>query len=148
MRLANHRRMALLSPEMRSKVGSMVSRSSSVSLTSETIRGRAVMLVDSFLAGRGLGSLSLSVPVLEPDAARGLFGAIAADRHAAPPSCPPSGMVGERQGAGVSLACFHVGEIFLTDEFSQRFADRQQQRFRRSPAPHRQQFKASATAMV
>src|ERR1700733_8353977 len=45
MKLANHRRMALLSPKMRSKVGSIVSRSRSVSLTSKTIRGRAAALV-------------------------------------------------------------------------------------------------------
>src|SRR6516162_2402643 len=39
MRLANQSRMALFSPKMRSNVGSMVSRSSSVSFTSKTIRG-------------------------------------------------------------------------------------------------------------
>src|SRR5277367_1223001 len=49
MRLANHRRMASLSPKMRWKVGSIVSRSRSVSLTSKTIRGKAAISLDSFL---------------------------------------------------------------------------------------------------
>ena len=44
---------------------------------------------------------------------RGLLGAIAADRHAAPSSRPPSGMVGEQQRAGRSLARLHIGKIFL-----------------------------------
>jgi hypothetical protein len=45
----------------------------------------------------GLG-LVISVLVLEPIAVHGLFGAIAADRHAAPSSHPPPRMVGEYHG--------------------------------------------------
>jgi hypothetical protein len=41
MKMANHRRMALFSPKMRWKVGSIVARSRSVSLTSKTIKRRA-----------------------------------------------------------------------------------------------------------
>jgi hypothetical protein len=67
-----------------------------------------------------------SVLALEPVAVRGLFGAIAADRHAAPSSRPPPGTVGEHQRAAMSLARFHIREIFFTRELRQRFADRQQ----------------------
>src|SRR5262245_49117229 len=76
-------------------------------------------------------TMSLALPrslvaFLEPIAVRGLFSAITADRHAAPFSRPPPGMVGEHQRAAMSLACFHPGEIFLTHELRQCFADRQQ----------------------
>src|SRR5580658_5152462 len=47
MRLANHNRMVPLSRKIRSNVGSMVVRSSSVSLTSKTIRGRAAICLHS-----------------------------------------------------------------------------------------------------
>src|SRR4029077_10801576 len=47
MKLANHKRIALFSPKTRWKVGSIVSRSRSVSLTSKTISGRPAMLLDS-----------------------------------------------------------------------------------------------------
>ncbi len=70
--------------------------------------------------------LSLSATVPEPLAVRGLLGAIAADRHAAPSSRPAPRTVGEHQGAAMALARFDVGEIFFTDESRQRFADRQQ----------------------
>ena len=43
--------------------------------------------------------VSLSVLVLEPVAMRGLFGAIAADRHAAPSSCTPARTVPGRRSA-------------------------------------------------
>jgi len=69
--------------------------------------------------------VSLSAPVLESFAVRGLFGAIAADRHAAPSSRPSPRSVGEHQRAAMSHARFHVGEIFFTHEPRQRFADRQ-----------------------
>jgi hypothetical protein len=49
MRLANQKRMAPLSRKIRSNVGSMVVRSSSVSLTSKTIRGSAAICLDSDL---------------------------------------------------------------------------------------------------
>jgi hypothetical protein len=48
MRLASHRRIALFSPKMRWKVGSIVSRSRSVSLTSKTLTGKAALLLGSF----------------------------------------------------------------------------------------------------
>src|ERR1700739_1924826 len=118
MKLANHRRMALFSPKMRSKGGSIVSRSSSVSFTSKTINGRAAMFPDSCLLFVGWSAL-----VPESVAMRGLLGTIAADRHAAPSSCLHPGMVGEHQRAAVSLARLHAGEIFLAHEFCQRFAD-------------------------
>lgn len=80
----------------------------------------------------------------EPIAVRGLFGSIAAHRHAAPPSAAFSRAVGEDQSADVPLARPDVGEILVTDAPRHRFADRQQQRFRRSPEPHRSQFRAIA----
>jgi hypothetical protein len=63
---------------------------------------------------------------LEPLPMRRLFGAVAAHRHAAPSARMTSGMIGEQQRACRSLARFDVGEIFLADEFRQRFPDRQQ----------------------
>src|SRR5215813_8618908 len=138
--LANHKRMALLSPKMRWKVGSIVSRSRSVSFTSKTINGRAAM--------SGSCSSTLSALLLEPVAVRSLLGAIAADLHAAPPSPPPSRMVGEHQRAAMSLTGFDVGEVFFTHKLRQRLADRQQQRVRRSPAPHHLQLEAIAAVMA
>jgi len=79
-----------------------------------------------FVVAPGLEFLSLSVLVFEPITVRGLLGAIAADRHAAPSSCPPAAMVGEHQRAAMSLACFHIGEILLAHEPRQCFADWQQ----------------------
>jgi len=95
-----------------------------------------------------VGFLSLSVSALEPVAMRGLFGAVAANRHAAPSSRPPPRAVHEDQRAAMSLARLQVGEVFFTHEFRHRFADRQQQGFRGSPAPHRAQFEAIAIAGV
>jgi len=69
--------------------------------------------------------VSVSSLVLESFPVRGLFGAIAADRHAAPSSRPSPRSVGEHQRAAVSPARFHIGEIFFTHEPRQRFADRQ-----------------------
>src|ERR1700733_15224321 len=106
--------MALFSPKMRSKVGSMVSRSSSVSLTSKTIRGRTAMLWELLFVALGPGFLSPSVLALEPVAMRGLFGAVATNRHAAPSSRPPPCAVGEDQRAAMSLARFDAGEVFFT----------------------------------
>src|SRR5580692_4597980 len=140
MRSANHRRIAPLSPKIRWKTGSIVSRSRRVSLTSKTIKGSAAMFADSYVL-RGAWNSCLSAPVLEPQAVSSLFGAIAADRHAAPPSRPSSRMVGEDQRAAMSLAGFDVGKVFFAHKPRQRFADRQQQGFGRSPAPHRSQFK-------
>jgi hypothetical protein len=50
----------------------------------------------------GLDFLSLSVLALEPAAMRGLFGAVATNRHAAPSSRPPPRMVREDQRAAMT----------------------------------------------
>jgi hypothetical protein len=59
----------------------------------------------------------LSPLVLEPVTVRGLFCAIAADRHTAPSSRLHPRMVSKYQGASMSFASFYAGEIFLTHEF-------------------------------
>ena len=79
---------------------------------------------------------------------RRLFGTIAADRHAAPSSRPSPGMIGKHQRAGMPLARFHGGEVYLAHELRQCFADRQQQRFGRSPTSHQLQLQAIAVAMA
>src|SRR5262249_8059049 len=99
----------------------MVSRSSSVSLTSKTIKGSVAI---------GLGSFCLVLPPVSalrfhPIAMRGLFGAVAADRHAAPPARASACVVGEHQRAAVTFACLHIGEVFLADKSGERFPDRQ-----------------------
>src|SRR5262249_5636461 len=142
--LANHKRMALLSPKMRWKIGSIVPRSRSVSFTSKTINGRAAMSRSCLWCAPPLEFASLSALLLEPVAVRSLLGAIAADRHAAPSSRPPPRAVGKHQRAAMSLARFDVGEVFFTHKLRQRLADRQQQRLRRSPAPHHLQLEAIA----
>ena len=70
--------------------------------------------------------VSLSLLVLEPVAVRGLFGAIAANCHAAPSSHLTPRMIGEHQRAVMSFASFHAGEIFFTHKLRQHFGDRQQ----------------------
>ena len=92
--------------------------------------------------------VSLSVLVLEPFAVRDLLGAIAADRHAAPSSRAPACMVGEHQRAAMPLTRFHIGEILLTHELRQRFADRQQERLGGSPATRHPEFQAITVAMA
>src|SRR5215470_9468668 len=92
--------------------------------------------------------VSLSALLLEPVAVRSLLGAIAADRHAAPSSRPPPRAVGKHQRAAMSLARFDVGEVFFTHKLRQRLTDRQQQRLRRSPAPHHLQLEAIAAVMA
>ena len=69
--------------------------------------------------------VGVSVLAPEPAAVRGLFGAIAADRHAAPSSRAPARVISKHQGTALSLACLHVGKIFATHELRQCFADRQ-----------------------
>jgi len=110
--------------------------------------GEQPYCLDSCYCAPGPEFVSLSLLVLAPVAVSGLFGAIAADRHAAPSSRPPACTVGEHQRAAMSLTGFDVGEIFLARELRQGFADQQQQRFRRSPAPHHSQFQAIAAAMA
>ncbi len=46
----------------------------------------------------------------------GLFGAIAADRHAAPPARMTAGSIDKEKRAGRSLASFQVGEVLQADE--------------------------------
>ncbi len=72
----------------------------------------------------------------------GLLGAIAAHRHAAPPSPPSPCVVGEDQSAEVSLAGPDVGEILIAHASRQRLGDRRQERLGRSPAPRRLQLQA------
>jgi hypothetical protein len=67
-----------------------------------------------------------SMLVLEPPAVRGLFGAIAADLHAAPSSRLHPRMVGKNQGAPMSFTTLHAGEIFFTHELRQCSANRRQ----------------------
>jgi hypothetical protein len=67
-----------------------------------------------------------SALVLEPIAMGGLFGAIAAYRHAAPTPPPPPDAVGEDESAAVSLARPDVSEVLVTHASRQRLADRQQ----------------------
>src|SRR5258705_153832 len=147
MKLANHRRIASLSPKIRAKVGPIVSRSSSVSLTSKTIRGRSAMVLDSLLSGP-LSPPAPSLPALEPAAMRGLLGAVAADRHDAPPSRAPAGVIGKQHRAAMAFARLHVCKVLVADKFCQRFADRQQQGFGRSPAPHPLQRKTITALAV
>jgi hypothetical protein len=71
---------------------------------------------------------------LESVAMRHLFGAIAADRHATPSSCAAPRPVGEYERAAMSLECSRGGEVLFTHEPRQSFADRQQEKLRRSPA--------------
>src|SRR3984885_8169909 len=152
MRLANQSRIAFLSWKMRAKVGSIVSRSSSVSFTSKTIRGSLamgqVLLLCCLVASFGDGSTLPSALVLQPFAMSRLLGAVAADRHAAPAPRAPCGVVGKQQRAANSFARFHVGKIFLADELRQPLADRQQQRFRRSPTARLMQFQAVAVGVM
>jgi hypothetical protein len=57
----------------------------------EDDQGKSGHVMRLLFVAPGLEFVSLSVLVLEPAAVRGLFGAITADSHAAPSSCPPSG---------------------------------------------------------
>src|SRR5262249_12746387 len=91
---------------------------------------------------------SWSSRLFEPMTMGCLFGAIAARRHTAPSSSAPSGAIDEQECAAKALAGLHVGEILLAHEPGQRFANRQQQRLRRSPAPQRLQRQAIALATV
>ncbi len=88
----------------------------------EDDQGKSGHIVGLLFVAPGLEFVGLSMLLPEPIAVRGLFGAIAADRHAAPSSCPPPGTVGEHQRATMSLARFHVGEIFLVIASAASFA--------------------------
>ena len=107
------------------------------------ITRRAVVFA-SYSVPPDLEFVSLSLLVLETAAVRGLFGAIAADRHAAPSSRLPPAAVGKHQGAAVTLARFHNGKIFFAHQLRQCLTDRQHQRLGRSPAPHHAQFQTVA----
>ena len=58
----------------------------------------------------------------------------------------PARVIGEQQGAGRAFAGLHISEVFLADQLGQSFADRQEQRFRRSPAARA--FKAEAASGI
>src|SRR5260370_40865316 len=60
---------------------------------------------------------------LDPIPVRCLLRAIAADRHAAPPSGMAPRVVRELQRAGRAFAGLHVGKVLRTDEPSQRLSD-------------------------
>jgi len=92
----------------------------------ERLRHHGVERLTDPATAPDLKFVSLSPLVLEPVAVRGLFGAIAADRHAAPSSCLHPRMVGKYQGAPMSFTSFHAGEIFFTHELGQCSANRQQ----------------------
>jgi hypothetical protein len=62
-------------------------------------------------------------------AVSGLFRAIAADCHAAPPARSAAGAIDEEKRAGRPLACFQMGEILGADEVRQRARYREEQRF-------------------
>ena len=79
---------------------------------------------------------------------RRLFDAVAADRHAAPSARMASGVIGKHQRTGRTLTCLHIREVFLANEFRQRFADRQQQRLRRPPSAHRSKLQSEAAAVA
>jgi hypothetical protein len=63
-----------------------------------------------------------------------LFRPIAAEPHAAPSTRAASRVIGKHQRAIGSLACLHVGEVFLGEHLRQCFTNREEERFRRSPA--------------
>src|SRR6202022_878399 len=111
-------------------------------------QGKSGHVIGLLFVTLGLEFLSLSVLALESVAMRGLFGAVATNRHAAPSSRPSPRVVREDQRAAMSLARLRVGEVFFAHELRQRLADRQQQGFRGSPAPHHSQFQATAIAVV
>src|SRR5262249_56579765 len=69
----------------------------------------------------------------EPMSMRGLFRAVSADRHGAPPPLMASRVVGEQQRATDSFAGFHVREILSAHELRKRLCDRKQQRLGRTP---------------
>src|ERR1700744_3924204 len=78
----------------------------------------------------------------------GLFRAVAAHRHAAPPPAPPPCVVREDERAAVSLARPNISEGLVAYALRQRFADRREQRLRRSPMPHRLQFQMIAVFIL
>ena len=83
----------------------------------------------------------------KPMAMGRLFGAIAAHRHAAPPSAPSPCMVREDERAALSFTRPDVGEVLVAHASRQRFADRQQERFGRSPPPRRLQLQTIAVCI-
>src|SRR6185295_2355236 len=96
----------------------------------------------SFHQSRSTSSLML---LLEPVSMGGLLGAIAADRHDAPPSRPAARMVGKEKRAGRSFAGLHVRKIFRANKLRQRLADRGQQGFRGAPPADRLKLKRLLT---
>jgi hypothetical protein len=72
--------------------------------------------------------------LLQPMSVGNLLRPIATDPHAAPSTRTASRAIGKHQRAGCSLTCFHVREVFLGEHPRQCFANRKEERFRRSPA--------------
>src|SRR3954467_19335 len=81
------------------------------------------------------------MPLLQPVSVSRLLRAIAAERHAAPPPCPATRMVGKEKRAGRSFAGLHVRKIFRTNKLGQRLADRGEQGFGRAPSADRLKLK-------
>src|SRR3954454_17815746 len=84
------------------------------------------------------------MPLLQPVSVSRLLRAIAAERHAAPPPCPATRMVGKEKRAGRSFAGLHVRKIFRTNKLGQRLADRGEQGFGRAPSADRLKLKRLA----
>src|SRR3954467_8857555 len=82
--------------------------------------------------------------LLQPVSVSSLLRAIAAERHAAPPSRPAARMVGKEKRAGRSFAGLHVRKIFRTSKLGQRLADRGEQGFGRAPSADRLKLKRLA----
>src|SRR5262245_30029544 len=95
MRLANHRRMALFSPKIRSKVGSIVCRSRSVSLTSKTIRGSSAI---SKTPGMEKHSSAARIGMGQSELDRFHLAAIDAKLSTGHPSCGPRDQKGHQFG--------------------------------------------------
>src|SRR5262245_49493104 len=73
-------------------------------------------------------AVALDAPsILEPLPVSGDLRPVAADRHAAPPARVPSRVIGKQQCAPMTLARFHVGEVFVADKFRQDLGDGDQQ---------------------
>src|SRR3546814_3145068 len=84
---------------------------------------------------------------LAPLPVRRLLRPVAAQRHAAPAPRMAARVVGEQQRAGRPLAGLHLREILRADKARQRFADRQQQSFRRAPAAQGPDLERRAAAV-
>src|SRR6478672_5308540 len=73
---------------------------------------------------------------LESMSMRSLLRAVAADRHAAPPSRTGTRVVSEQERAGRAFAGLHVGKVLRADEPCQCLADGEQKRIGVAPSAH------------